>query len=453
MHNKKQDFSVFKTRRKELLTRITELYPDKKNGLVMLIAGFESDRVRFWQESSFFYYTGITEPGTVLTIDMAGHTTLYIPNCGDVRGQWVYSSVSLTQDNAKNLAIDTVTILGDRCAGYQLFPFFRQENYGHMLAKLKALVQEKGTLFTLYPDNEHAYVEQRLIIHRLQMLVNNLSNHILDISPLVAAMRRRKDRFEIDRINKAIEITELAQEAAAQAIEEGILECEVQASLEYMMLGSGSRPAFPSIVATGKNATILHYNQNEGSLKNGELVVVDIGAMYEGYCADLTRTYPVSGKFSKRQRELYEIVLETQQYVADKAMPGMYLNNADSPETSLHHIAKAYLKKAGYEQYFIHGIGHYLGLDVHDVGSAKEPLQEHDVFTIEPGIYIPAEGIGIRIEDDYWMARKGAICLSENLPKDPTDIEALVQQTLEDTYDEDMDEMEDMMHEMEETEH
>ncbi len=174
--------------------------------------------------------------------------------------------------------------------------------------------------------------------------------------------------------------------------------------------------------------------------------------MYEGYCADLTRTYPVSGKFSKRQKELYEIVLETQQYIADKAMPGMYLNNSDYPDMSLNHLAKAYLKKAGYEQYFIHGIGHYLGLDVHDVGSTKEPLQEHDVFTIEPGIYIPQEGIGIRIEDDYWMARKGSICLSENLPKDPSDIEALVQQSLEDSYD-DMDEMENMMHQMEETEH
>lgn len=453
MNQQKQDFSVFKARRKELLARITELHPDRKNGLIMLIAGFESDRMRFWQESSFFYYTGIVEPGTVLTIDMKGHTTLYIPNCGDVRSQWVYSPIHLTQDNAKNLGIDVVTVLGDRCAGYQLFPFFKQENYGIILKKLQELVQQKGTLFTLYPDNEHAYVEQRLIIQRLQTLMPHLSQHIFDISSLVAMMRRRKDRFEIDRINKAIEITELAQEAAAQAIEEGILECEIQASLEYMMLGSASRPAFPSIVATGKNATILHYNQNEGSLKNGELVVIDIGAMYDGYCADITRTYPVSGKFSKRQRELYDIVLETQQYIADKAMPGMYLNNAEYPDKSLNHLARAHLKKAGYEQYFIHGIGHYLGLDVHDVGSVKDPLQEHDVFTIEPGIYIPQEGIGIRIEDDYWMARKGAICLSEALPKEAGDIEQLVQQSFEDSY-EDMDQMAaNMMQDLEETEH
>lgn len=453
MNHQKQDFSVFKARRKELVTRLTELYPQTKNGLVMLIAGFESDRMRFWQESSFFYYTGIVEPGTVLTMDMTGRTTLYIPHCGDTRAQWVYSPIKLTQDNAKNIGVDSVQVLGEKCGGYQLFPFFKQESYGIILEKLKALVQEKGTLFTLYPDNEHAYVEQRLIVHRLQMLVNNLGSQIVDISSVVAAMRRRKDRFEIDRINKAIEITQLAQEAAAQAIEEGILECEVQASLEYMMLGSGSRAAFPSIVATGKNATILHYHQNESSLKNGELVIVDIGAVYDGYCADLTRTYPVSGKFSKRQRELYDIVLETQQYIADKAMPGMYLNNAEYPDKSLNHLARAHLKKAGYEQYFMHGIGHYLGLDVHDVGTYKEPLQEHDVFTIEPGIYIPQEGIGIRIEDNYWMARKGAICLSEGLPKEASDVEQLVQQSLEESYD-DMDQMAaSLMQDMEETEH
>ena len=427
-----QDFSVFNTRRKELLAYIKEKHPEKKDGIIMFIAAFEYDRARFWQESSFFYYTGIVEPGAVLMMNLSGQTTLYIPNCGDVRAKWIYSPVSLTQDNARQLGMDTVTVLGDRCAGYQLFPFFKQASYGHILALLTRLVKEKNLLFTVYPDNEHEYVEQRLVLDRLQSLVSGLSQSIIDISTIVADMRRRKDMFEIDRISKAIEITELAHEAAAHAIEDGILECEVQASLEYMMLSSQSRPAFPSIVATGKNATILHYMHNTGSLKKGELVVVDIGAVWDGYCADLSRTYPVSGKFTKRQRELYDLVLDTQLYIEDKAQPGMYLNNPDHKEKSLHHLAQQYLHKHGYDQYFIHGIGHFLGLDVHDVGNVREPLKEQDVFTIEPGIYIPQEGIGIRIEDDFWMAKKGAICLSENLPKKADDIEALVEQSLED---------------------
>lgn len=431
-HEGNRDFSLYVTRRKELLASIKEKYTDQKSGTVLLIAGFEHDRSAFWQESSFYYYTGIAEPGAVLMLDLSGKTTLYVPNCGTTREQWMYSPVAMTQANAKTLGVDEVSVLGDQCAGYQLFPFFKQVSYGHVLARLKKMVADEQPLFTLYPDNEHEYVEQRLVLNRLMQLIDGLARCVVDISVLIANARRRKDQHEIDMITRAIEITELAHEAASQAIEPGLLECEVQASLEYIMTASGSRPAFPTIVATGKNATILHYMANEASLKSGDLVVVDIGAQYEGYCADLTRTYPVSGSFKKRQKELYQLVLDTQTYIADLAKPGMYLNNPDHPEQSLHHLAKAFLKKHGYDRYFVHGIGHFLGLDVHDVGNGKEPLQENDVFTIEPGIYIPDEGIGIRIEDDYLAVRKGAICLSEHLPKEVGAIERMVQESLQD---------------------
>lgn len=427
---KKQDFSLFKKRRQDLISQVKQEH--KGSGMVMLIAGFEHDRARFWQESSFFYYTGIVESGAVLTIDLNGHTTLYIPNCGDEREKWVHSPVKLTQENAKHLGVDTVTVLGDRCAGYQLFPYFKSASYGHIIALLEDEIQKGNKIFTLYPPNEHEYMEQRLVVDRLQALVKNLHESIIDISPLVAQMRRRKDMLEIDYLSKAIEITELAQEAAAQAIENGILECEVQASVEYMMTGAQSRPAFPSIVATGKNATTLHYQENNHALQDGQLVVVDIGATWQGYCADITRTYPVSGKFTKRQKELYTIVLDCQKHIEEKAVPGMYLNNPNKPEKSLQHLAVNFFKKHGLEKYFIHGIGHFLGLDVHDVGDRMIPLQEGDVFTIEPGLYLPEEQIGIRIEDDYWMAKKGCIALSENLPKSITDIEAMVQQSFDD---------------------
>jgi Xaa-Pro aminopeptidase len=194
------------------------------------------------------------------------------------------------------------------------------------------------------------------------------------------------------------------------------------------MTAAHARPAFPSIVASGKNGTVLHYNENKGALKDGELVVIDIGAELENYCADLTRTYPVSGSFTKRQKELYTLVLETQTYVAEQAKPGIWLKNPDKPDQSLHHLAYKFLEKRGYAKYFPHGIGHYLGLDVHDVGSYSEPLHEGDVITIEPGIYIPEESIGIRIEDNYWITKNGSVCLSENLPKEVEDIEMFMQQ-------------------------
>ena len=420
-------FQICASRRNDLINTIKEKFPEK-NGLVLLIAGFENDRSAFWQESSFYYYTGITEPGTLITIDMQGKTTLYVPNCMDTRSQWLYSPVLLTPANAKQLKVDAVEVLGDRCPGFQLFPFFKKDYYNVIINLLQQSVKDKKTIFTLFPENEHEYVEQRLVVNRLDSFVEGLAKHITDISSIVATMRRRKDMHEIDMLTKAIEITNLAHEAAAQAIEPGVFEREVQASLEYMMIGSGARTAFPSIVATGKNGTILHYNQNEHELNSGELVVVDIGAAYQGYCADLTRTYPVNGKFNKRQKELYDIVLATQEHIADLAKPGMYLNNPEQLEKSLHHLAKEFLKKYDLDKYFIHGIGHYLGLDVHDVGNSREQLAESDVITIEPGIYIPEEKIGIRIEDNYWIVKNGAICLSEHLPKKSTDIEELVRQ-------------------------
>jgi Xaa-Pro aminopeptidase len=233
---------------------------------------------------------------------------------------------------------------------------------------------------------------------------------------------------EMELMYKAVDITCLAQDAAAKAISNDMTEAEVQASLEYIITGSQAAPSFPSIVGSGKNAAILHYTENNGIMKNGDLVVVDIGARYKQYCADITRTYPVSGKFTDRQKEIYTIVLETQEYIADRAKPGVWLSNADKPERSLNHLAKAFIKEKGYEQYFPHGIGHFLGLDVHDVGDYKEPLKEGDVITIEPGIYIKDEHIGIRIEDDYWIIKDGAICLSEGLPKSIKEIEQMVQE-------------------------
>ena len=170
---------------------------------------------------------------------------------------------------------------------------------------------------------------------------------------------------------------------------------------------------------------------NNQKLVAGDLVVVDIGAEVDYYCADITRTYPVSGTFSKRQRDVYTIVLATQEYIASIAKPGMWLNNKEKPEQSLQHCAQKFLEKHNYHTYFPHGIGHFLGMDVHDVGDVHEPLQEGDVITIEPGIYLQKEQLGIRIEDDYWIVKDGVICLSDALPKEAHAIEEMAQSSME----------------------
>ena len=176
---------------------------------------------------------------------------------------------------------------------------------------------------------------------------------------------------------------------------------------------------------------MLHYCHNNKQMKKGDLVVVDVGAEINYYCADITRTYPVSGTFSDRQREVYTTVLEAQEYIASLAAPGYWLCNNDNPTKSLQHLTVAFLKERGYEKYFPHGIGHFLGIDVHDVGDRSEPLKEGDVITIEPGIYIPQERLGVRIEDNYWITAKGAVCMSDELPRDSYEIEEMMKGELD----------------------
>lgn len=447
------DSSVYKLRVKDLLSMLAQEHP-KAQGAVVLFSGLEQGCATFSQESSFYYFTGINEPGAVAVFNLNGKSTLYVPNHGATRAAWVHTPVALTQENAKKLGFDTVTTLGQPLPGYQLYPFSDLKYYDALTSDLNSLIKAGGKIFTLLPDNSYGYVEQRWMVERLNGAVSHFKSSCVDISEFAALMRRKKDMGEIEKMYKAVEITILAQGAAAQAINEGIRECEVQASLEYMFTGSQAKLAFPSIVAAGKNSTVLHYHANGDELKNGQLVVVDIGARYQNYCADLTRTYPVSGTFTKRQKEIYNIVLECQEYIAGLAKPGMWLNNKEKPEQSLHHLAQKFFEQKGYGKYFIHGIGHFLGLDVHDVGDSSQPLQDGDVFTIEPGLYIEQEQIGIRIEDNYWVVKDGVVCLSEALPKRAEDIEQFMLETEdeESDVDFDIDEDHDMNQEPEEGE-
>lgn len=439
----KVDVSLYVSRMRKLIENIKKTFGAQAKGAVVVCANFESDSHAFVQESSFLYLTGLNEPGIVVVADLDGCVTLYVPRYAQNRAQWMNIDIPLTQANAQALGVTKVVPMGEQCRGYSFHPFFKQAEFGAVLDHLAKIVDAGGTLFTLCPDNAREYVEQRLVVERIKGFMPRLATHFTDISPVVAALRRTKDNHEIERLYEAIGVTTMAHEAAAQSITPEASEWEVQGALEYIFVASGATPAFPSIVASGKNSTILHYHSTGDTLQSGDLVVVDIGARVGGYCADLTRTYPVSGTFTKRQRELYSIVLQTQQYLAEEACPGMWLNNPEDEENSLYHLAKKFLKARGLDQYFTHGIGHFLGLDVHDVGDVTRPLQEGDVFTIEPGLYIPEENIGIRIEDDYWMVKESALCLSEDLPREVEDIERFMKEQAADQESDEADHDED----------
>ncbi|HVX01234.1 MAG TPA: Xaa-Pro peptidase family protein [Candidatus Babeliaceae bacterium] len=428
----RKDGLLFKERRQRLVSLLQEQALMLNNAdLIVLISNFECSSKEFRQESSFYYLTGIVEPGTAITIDNKGYTTLYIPQCSVSRAQWLSSDVQVDDQTKQRLNVDAIEYLGDPCKGYQISPLFSEKEYNNLLSKLEKVCNTNGILYVLNSESSHEYIEQKQALARIVRFKPLLETYLKNISPIVAKMRRKKSKREIEGIYKAIELTLIAQEAAACVISEGTHEQYVKAGIEYIFAEAGARSAFPSIVAAGKSGTILHHTPKNIAMKKGDLVIVDIGAEVDYYCADITRTYPVSGTFNKRQRELYKIVLETQEYIASLVKPGVWLNNAEHPDKSLQHLAKKFLEKKGYGNYFVHGIGHFLGLDVHDVGNANEPIQEGDVITIEPGIYIPQEEIGIRIEDDYWVIKDGVICLSNELPKDVDSIEAMAQGTLE----------------------
>ena len=420
------DFSVYKARRATLI----ELLKKERAGdsVVMLSANIEGHDL-FVQDSSFYYFTGLQEPGLVCLLYSDGKQLLCVPNCMTERLKWSKCAIGLDQKNASTLGFDTIMPLGKELSSYQLFPFSTKEAYEAVVHAIeKSLADKACTFFSTLPSAPYGYMHQRLLLMRLQEWIPGLKERVVDCSSVIARMRQTKTADEIDAVFRAIQITRDAQHAAANAIVQGAYESEVQAALEYVMTAHGAKKAFPSIVASGPNSTVLHYTDNNRAMQQGDLVVVDIGASYKQYAADITRTYPVGGVFSPRQKEVYEIVLATQEYIASIAAPGYYLKNAQYPEKSLHHLAKKYLDERGYGDYMPHGIGHYLGLDVHDVGDYTIPLKQGDLFTVEPGIYIAQEQLGIRIEDDYWMTDKGAICLSEDIPKTIKEVEQAAQQ-------------------------
>lgn len=424
MAQKVSSYALYKQRRERLLEMIRVRYT-VDHGVVLLFAGFENGRTVFRQESSFFYLTGVTEPGAVLWLDLDGNDKLYLPQFDQQREQWVACLCKPGQE--KQYEVKEIGYLGDAVKGYTLNGTFKHEQYKKFIADLQVKVGKGQRLFTLCDQSNQNIFQQRGLFAALQRAIPVADEAVTDISQVVYSMRRTKDQLEIALIHNAVQITHMAHETVAGMIEAGKKEHEVLASAEYVFMHvAGVQPAFPSIVATGKNATILHYTGRMHELRNNELVVVDIGAEYNGYAADISRTYPVSGMFTKRQRELYDVVLETQLYVESIAAIGMYLRNDQYPEQSLHHLAVAFLRKKKYEKYFCHGIGHFLGLEVHDVGDHNVPLKEGDVITIEPGLYIPEENIGIRIEDDYVIVQDGAACLSYELPKQADEVELLM---------------------------
>ncbi len=242
---------------------------------------------------------------------------------------------------------------------------------------------------------------------------------MVDRSQVLLAMRARKSAAEVACIEHAGHITGLGFRAAMSTLRPGMNESQLQRAVEDAYHHGGARDlAFPTIAGGGFNSTVLHYRANDQELAAGDLVCLDSGAKWQGYSADVTRTLPVSGQFSRRQKEVYEVVLAAQSAAIKACKPGRRIHQVDD-------AARAVIHKAGFGDWFIHGIGHHLGLETHDA-NPDEPLADGAVITLEPGIYIPSERIGIRIEDDVLVTRRGPRTLTSHIAKSVADIERLM---------------------------
>jgi Xaa-Pro aminopeptidase len=267
-------------------------------------------------------------------------------------------------------------------------------------------------------------IEKRL----LKFVESNPDIKFRSPTTLTNSLRRIKSEEEISSMQKAIDITITAHREAYKSMEPGLYEHQIEAVIEYVFRFSGSEQlAFPTIVGAGPNSLDLHYDKGKRKIQSSDMVVMDIGCEFDHYCADITRTIPADGKFNPQQKEVYNIVLEANLDIIKNLRPGFTLAQIDS-------VQRAVIGKYGYENYIRHTPSHYLGLDVHDVGDWKEPLQPGCVVTVEPGIYISANSnlpkeywnIGIRIEDDVLITKDGCRVLSEALPKSIDEIEKIM---------------------------
>jgi len=406
----RQDFDEYRSRRRALAEKLS-------NGLILLLgydeAEGESARGPFRQENNFYYLSGHNEPGAALLIEPAHgrreySETLYLPSHSKRTDLWAGPQID-PEDRGAPAATG----------------FGRVARIGDLRRDLSRRLQRRSLLWTLLPRSSTSFGQAPEPDRREELDRLAPSTPRSDLRGTLADLRFVKTEHETRLIETAVKASVEAHLAAWRVLLPDLYERRLAAEMSRVLIDAGClRPAYAPIIGSGPNSAVLHYAKLDRRIEDGELVLMDVGGEYAHYASDLTRTLPAGGRFSKRQRRLYDIVLEAQLRVLAAVRPGMTLEGDDA--NSLSHIAKEYFREHGLADRFPHGIGHYVGLDVHDPGSQHEPLREGMVITVEPGLYFPEESLGIRIEDMVLVVEDGGRVLSADLPKDPDEIERLL---------------------------
>ena len=416
------------------------------NSIAIIPAAHEATRsydteYKFRQDSDFWYLTGFPEPDAVAVIDPESKTpyTLYV-RPRDLEMETWFGRRQGTEGAVKNYGADRS---------------FSIEKFDGDLAKL--LDGHEKLYYRFAVDKA---LDQKILgylnTQRVRRLKTAYPPHtIIDPTIVLGEMRLHKTDEEAEYMQRAATIAAEAHILAMKKVKPGMNEGQVESLMEAYMRDKGaSGVAYNSIIGGGDNATILHYVENNMPLKDGDLILIDAGAEYNGYASDITRTFPINGKYTKAQREVYDVVLDVQEQCIEYTKTGNTVKGRQ--ELSIELLTegmkklgllkgktKDLIKKKAYMKYYMHGVGHYLGLDVHDAGRYftdqgarnSKPFAPGMVLTVEPGLYIPPDdksapakyrGIGIRIEDDVMVTKDGNVNLTAKVPKDPNEIEAVM---------------------------
>lgn len=436
------NFQPYLNRRRQLLNAIGS------DGIAILFSATEQPRSNdtafpFRQNSYFYYLSGFPEPEAVIILDGASQSSiLFCRDKDPLRETW---------DGFR---------YGHEAAR-EVFGFDEAHSIQHWQTALTERLSGKQTLYALWgqqPENDATllqtwYPMRRIVGRRILSDCLSVPTELRDLSVLLDPMRLIKDADEIALMKRAGEISAAAHCRAMQKVRPGMSETQLEAELFHEFMRQGARfPAYGNIVAGGKNACCLHYVDNNSILNDGDLVLIDAGAEYQMYAGDISRTFPVNGRFNAAQKAVYEIVLAANMAAIDAVAPGK--NWADLHQLALeilveglidlkllHGSVASNIEQKTYQRFYMHGLGHWLGLDVHDVGGRwhnQQPilLAPGMITTIEPGLYIGNEpdipeefrNIGIRIEDNILVTEHGAENYTAAAPKTISDIEALMRE-------------------------
>ena len=406
----------YEARRKQMMEQMEE------ESLLILYSGapahISADAYyEFEANRHFFYLTGLRRENMVLLMRKSGgnsRVTLYIEKADPTAERWTGKMV--TVEEAKEISQIQDVRFGDR--------FDAEVNY----------LLNNANVSCCYFDcfrNQSTDLPDYNLSKAQQFAANYPGVQLRNLWAMASQLRMQKDKDEVTLIQQAVDVTRQALQHVMTNLKPGMKEYQAQADYEYMVHYLGAEgPSFQTIAGSGKNGCMLHYETNRETCQDGSLLLLDLGTRWQGYCSDITRTYPVNGKFTDRQRQVYEIVLRANKEVAAQAKPGMTTRE-------LNDICKKVLaagcmelglieKEEEIGKYYMHGVSHHLGIDVHDVTVEGMKLAPGSVITDEPGLYIDEWEIGIRIEDDLLITEDGCEILSAGIIKEPDEIEAFM---------------------------